>query len=93
VDTALFRAGKSDAVITAIENLNPQKRLGQPDEISPVVVFVASPAASWLTGQNIRLNGVSHLPSFFSLLIRVLVVLITSLPIVGFHRLSTQGVL
>lgn len=57
VDTPLFRTGKPDAVIAAIENLNPQKRLGQPDEISPVVVFVASPAASWLTGQNIRLNG------------------------------------
>ena len=32
-------------------------RLGQPDEIAAAVAFLASEAAGWVTGQNIRVNG------------------------------------
>jgi 3-oxoacyl-[acyl-carrier protein] reductase len=32
-------------------------RLGQPGEIAAVVAFLASDAAGWVTGQNIRVNG------------------------------------
>ena len=32
-----------------------------PDEIAPVVSFLASPASSWVNGQNIMVNGVSEL--------------------------------
>ena len=35
----------------------PLGRLGQPDDIAEVVGFLASPAARWLTGQNIRATG------------------------------------
>lgn len=61
IDTELFRNGKSDAVVKAIENVHPAKRIGQPDEVSPVVAFLVSDAASWVNGQNLMVNGVCQL--------------------------------
>lgn len=59
IDTALFREGKTEQQIQSIVGLNPQKRLGLPEEIAPAVAFLASPAATWINGQNILVNGVS----------------------------------
>lgn len=56
-DTELFRNGKSEQTIQALANLNPQQRIPSAEEIAPVVAFLASPAASWVNGQNIRVNG------------------------------------
>jgi len=56
-DTPLFRAGKPEQVMKAIASTNPSNRLGQPEDIAPVVSFLASPAASWVNGQNILVNG------------------------------------
>ncbi|KAF8813037.1 NAD(P)-binding protein [Phlegmacium glaucopus] len=56
-DTPLFRAGKPEQVINFIAGLHPAKRIGKPEEIAPVVTFLASPAASWVNGQNIPVNG------------------------------------
>lgn len=35
----------------------PLGRLGTPDDIAAAVVFLASPAASWITGQNLLVSG------------------------------------
>lgn len=58
IDTDLFRAGKTEQIINLVANQHPGKRIGVPDEVSPVVVFLASAQASWVNGQNIMVNGV-----------------------------------
>jgi hypothetical protein len=45
-------------VIEAIAKQNPSRRLGEPDDVAPLVGFLASQAAQWINGQNIRVNGV-----------------------------------
>ncbi|OSX64509.1 hypothetical protein POSPLADRAFT_1045539 [Postia placenta MAD-698-R-SB12] len=57
IDTDLFRAGKTEQIINFVANQHPGKRIGVPDEVSPVVAFLASAQASWVNGQNIMVNG------------------------------------
>jgi 3-oxoacyl-[acyl-carrier protein] reductase len=57
VDTALFRAGKTEAALKMAAEFSPLNRVGQPDEIAAVVSFLASPQSSWVTGQIVRANG------------------------------------
>ena len=35
----------------------PLKRIGQPNDVAPIVAFLASEGASWITGQTISVNG------------------------------------
>lgn len=35
----------------------PMKRAGQPDEVAPAIIFLASEDASYITGQTIHVNG------------------------------------
>lgn len=46
--------GKS---LKSIESFIPLKRFAQPEEIAPMVVFLASDAARYITGQVISVNG------------------------------------
>ncbi|MDD9267037.1 SDR family oxidoreductase [Paenibacillus sp. GCM10023248] len=57
VNTELFTAGKSEQQIQAIQNLNAFGRLGEPEDIAGVVLFLASEESRWITGQTIRVNG------------------------------------
>ncbi|KAJ2915907.1 hypothetical protein MD484_g4532, partial [Candolleomyces efflorescens] len=57
IDTPLFRQGKSQTVIDSIAKQNPSRRLGEPDDIAPLVAFLASEAGHWINGQNIRADG------------------------------------
>jgi 3-oxoacyl-[acyl-carrier protein] reductase len=56
-ETELFKNGKTPEQIQQFAQASAFGRLGQPMEIAEVVAFLASEAAGWVTGQNIRVNG------------------------------------
>lgn len=57
VNTELFTVGKTVEEIANVGNMNSFGRLGEPDDISNVVLFLASKESQWVTGQTIRVNG------------------------------------
>lgn len=55
--TDLFYQGKSEQILKMIASLNPNNRIGTPEEVAEAIVFLCRPEARWITGQNIRVNG------------------------------------
>ena len=51
------RKTEEPALYNAVLASMPAKRLGRPEEIASVVLFLASPAAIWVTAQVIGVNG------------------------------------
>jgi 3-oxoacyl-[acyl-carrier protein] reductase len=37
--------------------MTPLGRIGQPEDIAPVVVFLASADAGWITGESLYITG------------------------------------
>ncbi len=56
-DTELFREGKTEETIQRLAGMAALGRLGRPEDIARVVVFLASDTAGWVTGQNVGVNG------------------------------------
>jgi NAD(P)-dependent dehydrogenase (short-subunit alcohol dehydrogenase family) len=48
---------ENPAAEKAATERTPMGRLGVPDDIAGAAVFLASPAASWLTGQTLVVDG------------------------------------
>lgn len=57
VATELFLKGKTDEQIAQFSKMPPIERLGQPEDISGVVSFLAGPDSGWVNGQTLRANG------------------------------------
>ncbi|HEX4263015.1 MAG TPA: SDR family oxidoreductase [Verrucomicrobiae bacterium] len=56
-ETELFLTGKTREQIEFFSKQSAFGRLGKPMEIAETVTFLASDAAGWISGQNIRVNG------------------------------------
>lgn len=55
--TELFLNGKSEETIARLASLSAFNRIGRPEDIASVVLFLASEEAKWISGQNIGVNG------------------------------------
>jgi NAD(P)-dependent dehydrogenase (short-subunit alcohol dehydrogenase family) len=57
----LFKTRMSEAIVERLEpviaQLTPLGRIGNPGEIGPTVLFLASEGASYITGQVIPIDG------------------------------------
>lgn len=61
IDTDMTRA-LPDETRSALLNQIPLNRLGQAEEIAAAVAFLASDAASYITGETINVNGGMYMP-------------------------------
>jgi len=56
IDTDMTRS-LSSAQVTALAQQVPLGRLGRPDDVAGAVAFLASPAAAYITGVTLHVNG------------------------------------
>lgn len=56
-NTELFTKGKPQEVIDRLASLSAFNRIGEPEDIAKLVVFLASDEAKWINAQNIGANG------------------------------------
>jgi 7-alpha-hydroxysteroid dehydrogenase len=61
---ALAFIADDDATRTAIEGATPLRRIGDPDDIAAAVLFLASDASSYVTGQVLAVDGGLQSPNF-----------------------------
>jgi 3-oxoacyl-[acyl-carrier protein] reductase len=60
IDTDMTRA-LPEAQREALVKQIPAGRLGSPDDVAAAVVFLASPQASYITGETLHVNGGMHM--------------------------------
>lgn len=57
VNTEMFTMGKSKETVKRMASMSFLGRIGEPEDIARVVLFLVSDEAGWVTGQNISASG------------------------------------
>ena len=61
VDTDMSSFVKTEAGQTSAVNMQALRRIARPEDIGPVIAFIASDEARWITGDTVRVDGGSKL--------------------------------
>jgi NAD(P)-dependent dehydrogenase (short-subunit alcohol dehydrogenase family) len=61
IDTDMSNFAKTDEGKSMVLGMQALKRIGQPEDVGPVVAFLSSDDARWITGDTIRVDGGSKL--------------------------------
>ena len=61
IDTDMFRSGPRDIQKQLVDGVYLNRRVGLPDEVAAVCLFLASDNASYVNGENIRVDGFAHI--------------------------------
>ena len=61
IDTDMFRSGPKNIQKQLVEGVYLNHRVGLPDEVAELCVFLASDKSSYINGENIRVDGFAHI--------------------------------
>ena len=57
IETPMTRAAYSEETWSRVLDMTPTRRLGQPEDIAEAVAYLASPAASFVNGEVLTVDG------------------------------------
>lgn len=58
IENKAAKTGKDyDSILQDMSNASPMKRIAQPEEVANAIAFLASPAASYINGINVPVDG------------------------------------
>jgi NAD(P)-dependent dehydrogenase (short-subunit alcohol dehydrogenase family) len=57
IDTPFYHGQETEQSVAYASKLSVAGRLGRPDDIVPMIEFLASPRSQWVTGQTLFVNG------------------------------------
>ncbi|GAA2022514.1 SDR family oxidoreductase [Catenulispora yoronensis] len=57
IDDDFYHAAETPEAVEAATHHSPRNRLGRPEDVAPVVGWLVSEAAGWVSGQTVRANG------------------------------------
>ena len=61
IDTDMFRSGPEEIQKQLVDGVYLGNRVGQSNEVADVCEFLASDKSSYVNGENIRIDGFSHI--------------------------------
>jgi NAD(P)-dependent dehydrogenase (short-subunit alcohol dehydrogenase family) len=57
LNTSFFYPAETEHSTAFLKGMSVQNRLGEIDEITPIIEFLAGPGSGWVTAQTLFVNG------------------------------------